>query len=394
MPDLPEDLFDTREQHGLTVVFSNVATASYSVAGVPAAARVVRSAGAALAAAGRSARVALALPDGWLGDAPCRDEMARVAPGVTVAVVDGGQLDGAGAGWFVCGEMCPPQPVLQAALATGVANPQAGIHADIAQLREWYARQSEADLRSALAHASWRVIRATGKAGDGLVSRWCNRPVSNRLTALALLLPAARPIHATFVAAAVGLAMALCLFAAGAAGLMAGAVLLQLASVIDGVDGEMARATFRTSARGASLDSITDAVTNLAFVAGLAWNLWQGGNAAAPLAGAVCFGAFGLGLLLLGVQARLRGQPVNFDALKHVLNARPGRAGWFIARIGSRDVLAALAMVLVLLGQGWPLLLAFAAAAAGWLVAVCVVIARQSGLAARPTFTHIGSIRS
>src|SRR6185503_10314812 len=45
--------------------------------------------------------------------------------------------------------------------------------------------------------ATAELLRGTGKATDGVVSRWLNRPISRRLSALLLRVPAIRPVHAT-----------------------------------------------------------------------------------------------------------------------------------------------------------------------------------------------------
>ena len=63
------------------------------------------------------------------------------------------------------------------------------------------------------------------------------------------------------------------MLAGGKAGLILGAILFQAASVIDGVDGEMARATFRATDLGATLDSAVDMATNFLFVLGLTIHL-------------------------------------------------------------------------------------------------------------------------
>src|SRR3954463_14276987 len=121
--------------------------------------------------------------------------------------------------------------------------------------------------------SSWEIVRATGKAGDGLVSRWLTRPISQRITMVMLAIPVARPIHVTIFNALLALAMVPILLAGGEPGLIVGGLLFQTASILDGVDGEMARATFRTSAEGATLDSAVDIATNLLFVSALTVHL-------------------------------------------------------------------------------------------------------------------------
>src|SRR3954464_3997201 len=114
------------------------------------------------------------------------------------------------------------------------------------------------------------LLSTTGKAADGWVSRRLNRPISRALSAFLLQrLPAARPAHATALTALTALLMFACLMLGGGWGLVAGGILFHVASVLDGVDGEIARATYRASPRGAVLDSAVDMGTNLLFYLGL-----------------------------------------------------------------------------------------------------------------------------
>src|SRR3546814_20125528 len=92
--------------------------------------------------------------------------------------------------------------------------------------------------------------------------------------------------------------------------------------MLDGVDGEIARAAQRTSKIGASLDSLTDAVTNLGFLAGLGIGLAQQGDGPVLSYAVAGFACFGVGLIALGVQALATGKTVTFDALKHVIRRR------------------------------------------------------------------------
>jgi hypothetical protein len=110
--------------------------------------------------------------------------------------------------------------------------------------------------------------RSLGKAADGPVSRWLNRPLSTRLSmALAPLRPA--PDLVSLVAFAFGLAGA-ALLAAGQG--LTGGLLVHTSSVADGVDGEVARLQLRGGPRGALLDGLLDRVGDAAILAGL--GLW------------------------------------------------------------------------------------------------------------------------
>jgi CDP-L-myo-inositol myo-inositolphosphotransferase len=243
-----------------------------------------------------------------------------------------------------------------------------------------------------LAHppSSWEVVRATGKPGDGLVSRWLNRPASQRISLVLLKVPGARPIHATIANMLVALVMFAVLLFDGRTGLLLGGILFQAASILDGVDGEMARATYRSSGAGATLDSAVDMATNLLFLLGMTVNLasrdsgwigWIGGWAFCLVTG---------GALLIARRARAGGGPLTFDLLKR----RGGedrsadladllvRAGTVVA---SRDCFAFLFMILIIAGLERTALSIFSALATIWILFVLssLFAVRDAGFARR-----------
>jgi CDP-L-myo-inositol myo-inositolphosphotransferase len=219
---------------------------------------------------------------------------------------------------------------------------------------------------------SWEIVRATGKPGDGLVSRWLNRPISQRITLLALVIPGARPIHVTLLNALLALVMVPILLLGGRAGLVLGGILFQAASILDGVDGEMARATFRTSKAGATMDSAVDIATNLLFVSALAVHLalrdhdvigWIGGWAVTLSI---------LGGMLIAWRVRAGGGPLGFDLFK-----RNGRVRnlvdlvyWAVQTLTSRDCFAFLYMVLIIAGLERIALGIYAGVGTVWIVYV------------------------
>lgn len=132
----------------------------------------------------------------------------------------------------------------------------------------WIDVDTPADVRRA---ERMLVRAAAGKPGDGVVSSRLNRPLSWRISLL-LLRAGVTPMGATLLSFALALAAAgaLALGAAWPAALVLGGALVQLASIVDGTDGEIARATLRASPRGAYLDSVLDRVADAAVLVGLA----------------------------------------------------------------------------------------------------------------------------
>lgn len=220
---------------------------------------------------------------------------------------------------------------------------------------------------------SWGVIRATGKAGDGLVSRWLNRPLSQRITFLVLAIPGIRPVHVTLFNALITIPMLLCLLFGGHMGLIFGAILFQAASVLDGVDGEMARATFRSSRGGATLDSAVDMATNFVFVLGLTIHLAVRDHDAIGWIGALAIVQMIAGNLLIARRVRAQGAPLGFDLYKR----RSGRIGgivdlvyWAVQVLTGRDCFAFLFMVLTLTGLERVALYIFAGVGTIWFLYV------------------------
>jgi len=217
--------------------------------------------------------------------------------------------------------------------------------------------------------SAWEIVRATGKPGDGLVSRWLNRPISQRLTMIMLAIPGARPIHVTIANAALALIMFGVTLDGGEAGLILGGILFQTASVLDGVDGEMARATFRTSKSGATLDSAVDIATNLLFVTALTIHLGLRDRDIIFWVGAWAVTLSIVGGALIARQVRAGGGPLGFDLLK-----RSGRIGglvdlvyWAVQTLTSRDCFAFLYMALIIAGLERTALWIYAGVGTIWL---------------------------
>lgn len=119
---------------------------------------------------------------------------------------------------------------------------------------------------------------------EGFVDTYFNRTVSAQLSRIFLALRFS-PNAVTMVATAVGV-LAAATFSTGSytAGIV-GALLFQLAAIVDCCDGEVARLTFTESPFGEQLDIMTDNVVHMAIFAGIGWGAFvaQGGwQSAAP----------------------------------------------------------------------------------------------------------------
>src|SRR3569623_119491 len=175
---------------------------------------------------------------------------------------------------------------------------------------------------SAQVPSAREVLLATGKASDGLISRWLNRPTSRAISALLLRYTGAKPVHATLGTAALALAMFAALLFGGGAGLVAGGLLFHAASVFDGVDGEIARATWRSSRAGASFDSAVDVAANLLFVLGLTFNLTASHGRVALALGGLSLCLLLVGFALVGRRTRRSEGQLRFEWLKQQVEMR------------------------------------------------------------------------
>jgi CDP-L-myo-inositol myo-inositolphosphotransferase len=257
----------------------------------------------------------------------------------------------------------------------------AGAAQTAAQARSHLAPDSLEAAVARYAAAGRAIIKATAKSTDGLVSRSLNRPISQAISTVLLKIPGIRPIHATMGTAALAVLMFAVLVLMGSpAGLVLGAILFHAASVFDGVDGEIARATYRTSDRGAMIDSLIDAATNLSFVAGIVINLVQRGHWSAAMFGIAGLAMLAIGLTTLGTRARRSGAPISFDGLKGRFRDSGTRWGKWAVWLTMRDFLALASVVLVVAGLTDEAIMAFSGIMAVWLAVVLTSQVRQSAL--------------
>ena len=119
-----------------------------------------------------------------------------------------------------------------------------------------------------------QLLRHSGKPQDGIVSKFLNRPISRAITRLLLKLPIT-PNAWTILTFALAPVAFVFLVRGDYTGFLAGTAVFQLLNILDGCDGEIARAKYLDSERGRRFDAFCDFVANLIFVLCLGIGLFR-----------------------------------------------------------------------------------------------------------------------
>lgn len=134
-----------------------------------------------------------------------------------------------------------------------------------------------------------QVLAASVRLGDGPVARYLNRPLSLRITSRLLSRPV-KPWQVTVASFGLTLVAATS-FAVGHAA--TGGLLAQMAAILDGVDGELARVRYQDSPFSGLYDALLDRVGDAALIGGMTLYAWLmgGGNLAVALGFAAVAGS-------------------------------------------------------------------------------------------------------
>ncbi len=147
----------------------------------------------------------------------------------------------------------------------------------------------DVDTPEALREAARRLMRDQGrKTRDGPVSRYLNRPISRWLSRY-LVDTAVTPNQISVISWLLSCLAAGLIAAGGHPALAAGGVLAQLASIVDGCDGEIARLKHSQSEFGGWFDAILDRYADAFLLFGLTWH--QFSSDGSPLALVIGFAA-------------------------------------------------------------------------------------------------------
>jgi phosphatidylglycerophosphate synthase len=127
---------------------------------------------------------------------------------------------------------------------------------------------------SEIAASEKHFLRHIGKSQDGIVAKFLNRPISRVITRPLLKLPIT-PNAWTILTFALAPVACVFLVRGDYSGFLVGTALFQLINILDGCDGEIARAKYLDSERGRRLDAFCDFVANLIFVLCLGIGLFR-----------------------------------------------------------------------------------------------------------------------
>ena len=155
----------------------------------------------------------------------------------------------------------------------------------------WHAVQSARDLSA----ARREVLAGAVGVGDGVVAHHLNRPISLRITQR-LLAGNVKPWQVSVASFGMTLAAGLC-FATGHA--MTGGVVAQSASILNGVDDELARVRYQDSPFGGLYDALLDRVGDAAVIGGMTLYAWlMGAGALAVMLGFAAVAGSSLSMLV------------------------------------------------------------------------------------------------
>jgi len=251
---------------------------------------------------------------------------------------------------------------MQATAVITAADPEAALRAAVAaapQLAAPFPASLDASSEAGALAATEVLWQSCRKPIDGYVSRHLNRHISLAISRRIVDTPIT-PNHVSALCIALGILSGVLAAQGGYANLLAGAALFQLNSILDGVDGELARVRWAYSKLGELLDSAGDNLANFSFFGGVMVATSRAGQHELATAGMVGLSLWALYLVFL--YSRLSGTGrgdvmvvrTNLDAMRSPLIQALLALGRKVLR---RDFFVLLSLVAAVLGDAPYLLL-------------------------------------
>jgi CDP-L-myo-inositol myo-inositolphosphotransferase len=193
------------------------------------------------------------------------------------------------------------------------------------------------------------------KPQDGFVSRFLNRPISRRVTHVLLKFPI-RPNACTIAIFALAVIASAFLVRGDYLSVVIGAAIFQVFSILDGCDGEIARAKNLESKFGERLDNFCDFLASLFYVLALGLGLhhWSEGVICAAL---ITINEWFLRYSAGGIWADSSALNESFYARHHGMIEHSGLIGlgerfvWWLFQLTKRDMALFVFFILALLGH-------------------------------------------
>lgn len=236
--------------------------------------------------------------------------------------------------------------------------------------------------RRSLLRAERQLVWSLRKSADGIAAKWINRHISLPISWMLARTPI-HPNHITGIALVLALIGGLVISRGGYLAGLAGMLLVNFGSIVDGVDGELARLRFQFSRVGQWLDTVADDLANLAYAGGVMANLHAAGVTWALPLGLAAAGAFictqSTQYLLIRFvygSGDLAAIPWAFQS-SQVLSGTGLRA--FLPRLFKRDFVVTTMVVFAALGRLEWILVTFATGAFVFFVVFFVQFARNIG---------------
>jgi phosphatidylglycerophosphate synthase len=184
--------------------------------------------------------------------------------------------------------------------------------------------------------AERRFWASLSSSADGIVDRLLNRPLGRYLSKILIRTPFS-PNQVSIVSTLVGIFSGW-LFAGGY--FISGALLLQLSTIIDCVDGDLARVLYKESRLGKWLDLAGDQFVHIAVFAGIGFAVAQTNPASLALAISAVLGTIiSFGVIVRFMQHKSRGKSSRLEKLIDATTNRDfSLLVLFLAIIGKLDL--------------------------------------------------------
>ncbi len=209
-------------------------------------------------------------------------------------------------------------------------------------------------VRDDVRDAERRLLNLARKPTDGPIARYLNRPVSMAISRM-LARTAVTPNGVTGANLVLGVACAILAAVGGYVPWLLSGFLFHATSVIDGVDGELAKVTYRTSRTGQWFDTLSDNATYLLFLIGLTVGCVRADLPSFYVVTGLM--GFATATIFLGVAYAylvLRGKPGSLLAVRYGYEEGSGavaRAFRLLQYLSKRDLMAFLTFLLGVAGQ-------------------------------------------